>query len=68
VSVGSGVLLVVVMWFHIVCFDFKVFRVTLQRMSYSYHRAWHVFLIVVNLLLFIHQHNEMYKLRLGKTV
>jgi len=33
VVVGSGILLVYNMWFHIGCFDVNVFRVTLQRMS-----------------------------------
>jgi len=41
--IGCGVLLVDVMWFHIGRSDVKIFHVTLQYMSYSYHHAWHVF-------------------------
>ena len=61
--VGSGVLLVDIMWFHIGCYDLKVFLVTLQHMSCSYHRVWHVFLMVVNQLQFIRQRNKMYKVK-----
>jgi len=31
--VGSGILLLGVLWFHIGCFNVKVFHVALQRMS-----------------------------------
>jgi len=29
------------MWFHIGYIDIKVFRFTLQRMSFSHRSAWH---------------------------
>jgi len=38
--VGSGNLLVDVVWFHIGCFNVTVFLVTLQHMSCSHCRVW----------------------------